>query len=139
MSCCYSFSYCFVIKVKLYGNHFISNFEKKTLLTCILSLLTQIKLCPHLLSVYCLPVIYISLDTFMLIIQVGLNISVPFRIGGNKSRNRNCSGCKGLWGPNLHPPGGGGGHCLFEGRYPLPNYRPCLSALFGPQSFFTAP
>ena len=26
---------------------------------------------------------------------------------------------------------GGGGHCLFEGRYPLPiaNYRPCFLAL----------
>ena len=37
---------------------------------------------------------------------------------------------------------GGGGHCLFEGRYPLPNYpqfRPCFLALFAPQSFFTAP
>ena len=31
------------------------------------------------------------------------------------------------------------GHCLFEGWYPLPNYRPCFSALSAPQSFFTAP
>ena len=26
----------------------------------------------------------------------------------------------------------GGGHCLFEGRYPLPNYRPCFSGLSVP-------
>ena len=34
--------------------------------------------------------------------------------------------------------GGGvlrGGGCLFEGRYPLPNYRPRFSALSAPQSF----
>ena len=33
----------------------------------------------------------------------------------------------------------GGGDCLFEGRYPLPNYRPCFSALSAHQSFFTSP
>ena len=27
-------------------------------------------------------------------------------------------------------PGGGGGHCLFEGSYPLPNYRPRFSGLY---------
>ena len=29
--------------------------------------------------------------------------------------------------------GGGGveGHCRFEGSYPLPNYRPCVSVLSG--------
>ena len=37
-------------------------------------------------------------------------------------------------------PGAGGlGHCLFEGRYPLPNYRPCFLALSGPQFSLTAP
>ena len=41
------------------------------------------------------------------------------------------------WG--IVPGWGGGGHCLFEGRYPLPNYRPCFSALAVPHSFFTAP
>ena len=29
-------------------------------------------------------------------------------------------------------PGRGGGHCLFEGRYPLPNYRPRFSSLSAP-------
>ena len=32
-----------------------------------------------------------------------------------------------------------GGHCLFEGRYPLPNYRPHFSALSAPQSFLPPP
>ena len=35
--------------------------------------------------------------------------------------------------------GGGserGGDCLFEGRYPLPNYRPRFSALSAPRSIF---
>ena len=35
--------------------------------------------------------------------------------------------------------GGGGGHCLFEGRYPLPNYRPCFLALSAPQFSLSAP
>ena len=30
--------------------------------------------------------------------------------------------------------GGGGGHCFFKGRYPLPNYRPFFSAMSTPQS-----
>ena len=33
---------------------------------------------------------------------------------------------------------GGGGHCLVEGRYPLPNYRPCflhLSCVYSPLIF----
>ena len=30
--------------------------------------------------------------------------------------------------------GGGGGHCLFEGRYPLPNY-PCFASLTAPEFF----
>ena len=34
---------------------------------------------------------------------------------------------------------GGGGHCLFEGRYPLPNNLPCFSALSTPQYFFYRP
>ena len=37
-----------------------------------------------------------------------------------------------------YQPPEGGGHCLFECRYPLPNYRPCFSTLSVPQSFFTA-
>ena len=40
---------------------------------------------------------------------------------------------------NLDPRGGGGGHCLFECKYPLPNYRPCFSVLSAGQSFFIAP
>ena len=29
-----------------------------------------------------------------------------------------------------------GSHCLFVGRYPLPNYRPCFSALSSPPPIF---
>ena len=35
--------------------------------------------------------------------------------------------------------GGGGGHFLFEGNYPLPNYRPCFSGLSSPEFSLTAP
>ena len=35
--------------------------------------------------------------------------------------------------------GGGGGHCLFEGRYPLPDYHPCVSALSASQCFLLLP
>ena len=31
------------------------------------------------------------------------------------------------------------GHCLFEGRYPLPNYRPCFLALSTRQFSLTVP
>ena len=34
-------------------------------------------------------------------------------------------------------PKGGGGHCLFEGSYPLQNYRPCFSGLSTPQLSLT--
>ena len=40
------------------------------------------------------------------------------------------------------PEGQGGGHCLFEGRYPLPNYRPWflvhVMCVFSPQFSLTA-
>ena len=32
-----------------------------------------------------------------------------------------------------------GGHCLFEGRYPLPNYRPCLFRCCPPLNLFLLP
>ena len=35
--------------------------------------------------------------------------------------------------------GWGGGHCLFEGRCPLPNYRPCFLVLSTLKSLLTAP
>ena len=37
--------------------------------------------------------------------------------------------------------GGGGGHCLFEGNYPLPNYRPRYLGLSAPLTalFFDRP
>ena len=34
---------------------------------------------------------------------------------------------------------GGGGHCLFEGRYPLPNYNPLLFGSVRPSVFFYRP
>ena len=34
---------------------------------------------------------------------------------------------------------GGGGHCLFKGRYPLPIYRPRFSGLSAPEFSLTAP
>ena len=36
-------------------------------------------------------------------------------------------------------PSGGGGQCRFEGRYPLPNYRPRFSGLSVPEFSLTAP
>ena len=43
--------------------------------------------------------------------------------------------------PSSYPstPGGGGGHCLFEGRYPLPNYCPCFFGPVHPSVFFDRP
>ena len=35
--------------------------------------------------------------------------------------------------------GGGGGHCLFEGSYPLTNYHPHFSDLSAPEFSLTAP
>ena len=39
------------------------------------------------------------------------------------------------------PSGGGrgGGHCLFEGSYPLPNYHPHFSGLSSPHLSLTVP
>ena len=35
--------------------------------------------------------------------------------------------------------GGGGGHCLFEGSHPLPNYHTRFSELPAPEFSLTAP
>ena len=37
------------------------------------------------------------------------------------------------------PPGRGGGHCLFGGSYPLPNYQPHCSRLSTPEFSLTVP
>ena len=39
-----------------------------------------------------------------------------------------------LSAPSLRPPGGGGGHCLFEGRYPKQNSRPPVLCYHSPLS-----
>ena len=40
-----------------------------------------------------------------------------------------------LHGLSHHPGGGGGGHCLFEGRYPLPIYHPYFGPCLPPSLF----
>ena len=35
--------------------------------------------------------------------------------------------------------GGGGGHCLFEGRYPPPNYSPIFFKVSAPKVSLTDP
>ena len=73
------------------------------------------------------------------ILQVGLwyPLVMTDKIGiGFCTRTNNFS-CVGL--TTRITPGGGGGHCLFEGNYPLPNYPPRFSGLSAPEFFLPPP
>ena len=62
----------------------------------------------------------------------------PLELGGGVRGYRCALRGRGLSDGPLEV-GGGGGHCLFEGSYQLPNYCPCFSRPSAPEFSLTAP